>query len=49
MYTTAANHLGISGKIVLNDAGDGINGNYDNYDIWSVVKSDRVYIFGNRI
>jgi ABC-type branched-subunit amino acid transport system substrate-binding protein len=37
IITTATNHFGISGKIILNDAGDRINGNYD---IWSVVKSE---------
>ncbi|MGV8106658.1 MAG: ABC transporter substrate-binding protein [Nitrososphaerota archaeon] len=35
---TAANYDGISGKIILNDAGDRINANYD---IWSVVKSQK--------
>lgn len=33
---TAANYDGISGNIILNDAGDRINANYD---IWSVAKS----------
>lgn len=35
---TAADYEGISGKIILNDAGDRINANYD---IWSVVKSQK--------
>ncbi|HEX5574210.1 MAG TPA: ABC transporter substrate-binding protein, partial [Nitrososphaeraceae archaeon] len=35
---TAADYDGISGKIILNDAGDRINANYD---IWSVVKSQK--------
>ena len=35
---TAAEYEGISGKIILNDAGDRINANYD---IWSVVKSQK--------
>ena len=35
---TAAEYDGISGKIILNDAGDRINANYD---IWSVVKSQK--------
>ena len=35
---TAADYDGISGKIILNDAGDRINANYD---IWSVVKSHK--------
>lgn len=35
---TAADYNGISGKIILNDAGDRIN---ENYDIWSVVKSQK--------
>lgn len=35
---TAANYEGISGKIILNAAGDRINANYD---IWSVVKSQK--------
>jgi hypothetical protein len=33
---TASLHNGISGNIILNDAGDRINANYD---IWSVTKS----------
>jgi branched-chain amino acid transport system substrate-binding protein len=35
---TAADYEGISGKIILNDAGDRINANYD---IWSVVKPQK--------
>ena len=35
---TAAHYEGISGKIILNDAGDRINANYD---IWSVVKPQK--------
>jgi branched-chain amino acid transport system substrate-binding protein len=41
---TAADYDGISGKIILNDAGDRINANYD---IWSVVKSEKE--FGNYV
>jgi ABC-type branched-subunit amino acid transport system substrate-binding protein len=41
---TAADYDGISGKIILNDAGDRINANYD---IWSVVKSEKD--FGNYV
>jgi ABC-type branched-subunit amino acid transport system substrate-binding protein len=35
---TAADYEGISGKIILNDAGDRINANYD---IWSIVKPQK--------
>ena len=35
---TAADYEGISGKIILNDAGDRINANYD---IWSLVKPQK--------
>jgi len=37
IITTTILHDGISGNIVLNDAGDRINANYD---IWSVTKSN---------
>jgi ABC-type branched-subunit amino acid transport system substrate-binding protein len=37
IISTASLHNGISGNIVLNDAGDRINANYD---IWSVTQSN---------
>ena len=37
IITTASLHYGISGNIVLNDAGDRIN---TDYDVWSVTKSN---------
>ena len=46
IISTASLHYGISGNIVLNDAGDRINANYD---IWSVTKSNwrQINMFGN--